>query len=164
MAIKIHGGEDTPLVQCINPILDKWMVLWAIGYEDNSFTFMAEEIGHKPTLQEIKDIVLSWCNADIDNRILSGFVWRDIPVWLSMENQFNYKVAYDIAAQSGGEILPTFKFGTTESPVYYKFESFEDLKDFYLKAMAYVTQTLDNGWAAKDTIDWGAYSAILNET
>lgn len=125
---------------------------------------MAEEVGHKPTLQEIKDIVLGWCNTDIDNRILSGFVWRDIPVWLSMENQFNYKVAYDIAAQSGGEILPTFKFGTTESPVYYKFESFEDLKDFYLKAMAYVTQTLANGWAAKGTIDWGAYSAILNET
>ena len=145
-------------------MLDKWMVLWAVGCEDNSFIFMAEEFNHKPSLQEIKDSILDWCNTDIDNRILSGFVWRDIPVWLSMENQFNYKAAYDIAVQSGGEILPTFKLGTIESPVYYKFESLEDLKDFYLKAMAYVTQTLTNGWNAKDSIDWSAYSDILDET
>lgn len=122
---------------------------------------MAEEIGHKPTLQEIKDIVLGWCNADIDNRILSGFVWRDIPVWLSMENQFNYKAAYDIAAQSGGEILPTFKFGTTESPVYHKFESLEELKGFYISAMSYVTDTLATGWQEKDRIDWTVYEDLL---
>lgn len=161
MAIKIHGGEATPLVQCINPILDKWMVLWAIGYEDNSFTFMAEEIGHKPTLQEIKDIVLGWCNADIDNRILSGFVWRDIPVWLSIENQFNYKAAYDLAVQTNGQLLPTFKFGTTESPVYHKFESLEDLRDFYISAISYVTDTLATGWKTKDKIDWTVYEDLL---
>ncbi len=143
--------------------MDRWVVLWGIGYEDESFTFMAEEINHKPTLQEVKDIVLGWYNADIDNRILSGFTWKDIPVWLSMENQFNYKAAYDIAIQSGGETLPTFKFGTTEEPVYYKFESFEDLKDFYLKAMSYITQVLSEGWSIKDTINWSAYSEILDE-
>lgn len=161
MAIKIHGGEDTPLVQCINPILDKWMVLWAIGYEENSFTFMAEEFNHKPILQEIKDTILAWYNTRIEEKILSEFTWRDIPVWLSMENQFNYKVAYDIATQSGGEILPTFKFGNTESPVYYKFESLEDLKDFYISAMSYVTDTLATGWQAKDKIDWAVYEDLL---
>lgn len=161
MAIKIHGGEDTPLVQCINPILDKWMVLWAIGYEENSFTFMAEEFNHKPILQEIKDTILAWYNTRIEEKILSEFTWRDIPVWLSMENQFNYKVAYDIATQSGGEILPTFKFGNTESPVYYKFESLEDLKDFYISAMSYVTDTLATGWQAKDKIDWTVYEDLL---
>lgn len=152
---------DDSFIECINPYTDKWIIYW--DHKEDG-TAMAQTFDHKPTIEEISDTVLSWYNTEIDNRILAGFVWRDIPVWLSMENQFNYKAAYDIAAQSGGEILPTFKFGTTESPVYYKFESFEDLKDFYLKAMAYVTQTLANGWAAKDTIDWGAYSAILNET
>lgn len=163
MTTKIYGGNNL-LVECINPITDKWMVLWNEQNEGDSISYQAEVFTHKPTIAEIKDTIFDWYNKKIDQEILTGFVWRDIPIWLSMENQFNYKAAYDIAAQSGGEILPTFKFGTTESPVYYKFESFEDLKDFYLKAMAYVTQTLDNGWAAKDTIDWGAYSAILNET
>lgn len=163
MAIKIHGGEGTPLVQCINPILDKWIVLWAVGFEEGSFTFMAEEFSHKPTLQEIKDVILAWYNTKIEDKILSGFTWKDIPIWLSMENQFNYKVAYDIAAQSGGEKLPTFKFGSTESPVYYKFESFEDLNDFYTKAADFVNQTLSEGWAVKDSIDWDAYSVVLDD-
>lgn len=161
MAIKIHGGEDTPLIQCINPILDKWMVLWAVGFEENSFTFMAEEFNHKPILQEIKDTILAWYNTRIEEKILSEFTWRDVPIWLSMENQFNYKAAYDIAAQSGGEILPTFKFGTTESPVYYKFESLEDLRDFYISAMSYVTDTLVKGWQEKDKIDWAVYEDLL---
>lgn len=161
MAIKIHGGEDTPLIQCINPILDKWMVLWAVGFEENSFTFMAEEFNHKPILQEIKDTILAWYNTRIEEKILSEFTWRDVPIWLSMENQFNYKAAYDIAAQSGGEILPTFKFGTTESPVYYKFESLEDLRDFYISAMSYVTDTLAKGWQEKDKIDWAVYEDLL---
>ena len=164
MVIKVYGGKDTPLVQCINPILNKWMVLWNKTSEDESFIFMAEVVDHKPSLQEIKDIVLNWYNSEIDNTILSGFTWRDIPVWLSMENQFNYKAAYDIAFQSEGEILPTFKLGSTENPVYYKFERFEDLKDFYVKSLAYVTETLNKGWKMKDTIDWSAYSAILDES
>lgn len=162
MAIKIYGGKDTPLVQCINPILDKWIVLWAVGFEENSFTFMAEEFNHKPILQEIKDTILTWYNTRIEEKILSGFTWKDIPVWLSMENQFNYKAAYDIAVQSGGKILPTFKFGSTENPIYYKFESFQDLKDFYLKAMEFVNQTLSEGWTTKDKINWSLYSVILD--
>ena len=48
-------------------------------------------------------------------------------VWLTMEDQFNYKAAYDIAVQSNGKLLPTFKFGTTENPIYHKFEDLEDL-------------------------------------
>lgn len=161
MVIKIHGGPDTPLVQCINPILDKWLVLWKKSYEDDSHTYMGEKLDHKPTILEIKDIILNWYNSEIDFKILTGFIWNDIPVWLSIENQLNYKAAYDLAIQSNGQLLPTFKFGTTESPVYYKFESLDELKDFYIKAMSYVTDTLAKGWQDKDTIDWGVYENLL---
>lgn len=163
MAVKIYGGEDTPLVQCLNPKLDKWMVLWPIGVENGSFAFIAEGFNHKPNILEIRNSILTWHNAMIDEAILSGFTWRGIPVWLSMENQFNYKAAYDIAVQSEGEILPTFKFGTAENPVYHKFESLEELKEFYIGAMSYVTQTLSDGWKAKDAIDWNSYSTLLGQ-
>jgi hypothetical protein len=40
-----------------------------------------------------------------------------MPVWLSTENQFNYKAAFDLATQTGGKSLPvTFKFGSTNNP------------------------------------------------
>lgn len=70
-----------------------------------------------------------------------------MPIWLSSENQFNYKAAYDLAIQTEGANLPIkFKFGTTENPEYFIFESIEDLSDFYLSAMTFINKTLQEGW------------------
>ena len=118
----------------------------------------------KPSLEQLKKLVLDAINKEVDEKILSGFVWKDMPVWLSTENQFNYKAAYDLAVMSQGKSLPvTFKFGTTESPVYYTFESLEDISDFYLSAMAYINSTLAEGWKLKDSIDWSVYEEALKD-
>lgn len=110
------------------------------------------------TFRELKSFILEELNKETNKRILKGFVWKDIPVWLSTENQFNYKAAYDYAVQSGGANLPTvFKFGTTDNPIYYKFETVEELRDFYLKAMTYINEQLAIGWYKKDSIDWSIY-------
>lgn len=129
--------------------------------ESNVGTWAEHVFRNKPSLSQIKDFILTEINKRTDRLILSGFVWKGIPVWLSMENQLNYKTAYDLAVQTNGQVLPTFKFGTTESPVYYKFESLEDLKDFYISAMSYVTDTLATGWQEKDKIDWTVYEDLL---
>lgn len=161
MAIRIHGVASP--VQCINPVRDIWMITWKKeADEEGNLSFLSETFEHKPSLSEIKEVILAWYNTAIDTEIISGFTWKDMPVWLSMENQFNYKVAYDIAIQSNGKLLPTFKFGTTENPVYHKFEDLEDLQDFYLEAMTYVNETLAKGWAEKDAIDWEEYSKLLD--
>ena len=116
----------------------------------------------KPTLKQIKEIVINAINKDVDDEILSGFVWKDMPVWLSTENQFNYKAAYDLAVMSQGKSLPVlFKFGTTENPIYHTFETLEDISDFYLSAMAYISKTLEDGWIMKDSIDWSEYEEAL---
>ena len=117
----------------------------------------------KPSLEQLKKLVLDAINKEVDEKILSGFVWKDMPVWLSTENQFNYKAAYDLAVMSQGQSLPvTFKFGTTESPVYYTFETLDDISDFYISAMAYINNTLAEGWKLKDGIDWSVYEEVLN--
>lgn len=160
MAIKIFGGNNL-LVECINPITDKWMVLWNEQNEGDSVSYQAEIFTHKPTITEIKDTILDWYNRKIDQEILTGFVWRGNSVWLSMENQFNYKAAYDLAVQTEGRLLPTFKFGTTENSVYHTFKTLEELEDFYTSAMSYVTETLSKGWEDKDSIDWSVYEDLL---
>ena len=112
----------------------------------------------KPSLSQIKDFILTEINKRTDELILSGFTWKNRQVWLSTENQFNYKAAYDLAIQTNGENLPqVFKFGSTEHPKYYKFETVEELSDFYTKASVYVNQCLAVGWAKKDSIDWNLY-------
>lgn len=116
----------------------------------------------KPSLEQLKKLILDAINKEVDEKILSGFVWKDMSVWLSTENQFNYKAAYDLAVMSQGQSLPvTFKFGTTESPVYYTFESLDDISDFYISAMAYINKTLAEGWKLKDSIDWSVYEEAL---
>jgi hypothetical protein len=111
-----------------------------------------------PSLEQIKSFILDAINKRTDEKIVSGFVWRDMTVWLSSENQFNYKAAYDLAVQTGGANLPTvFKFGDNENPIYHKFETVEELSDFYMKAMAYINEQLAIGWTKKDMIDWEKY-------
>lgn len=68
-------------------------------------------------------------------------------MWLSQENQYDYKAAYDLAFQTDGKTLPvSFKFGTDESPVYHTFEMFDELADFYTKAVKHIQEMLENGW------------------
>lgn len=117
----------------------------------------------KPSLEQLKKLILDAINKEVDEKILSGFVWKDMPVWLSTENQFNYKAAYDLAVMSSGQSLPVmFKFGTTENPVYYHFSTLEDISDFYVSAMTYINTTLAEGWQKKDAIDWSVYEEALN--
>ena len=127
--------------------------------ESNVGTWAEHVFKKKPSLSQIKDFILSEINKRTDELILSGFTWKDKQVWLSTENQFNYKAAYDLAVQTNGANLPqVFKFGSTENPEYYKFETVEELTDFYTKATAYINQCLTVGWAKKDSINWDDYT------
>ena len=132
--------------------------------ETNLGTWYETWLSGKPTLEQIKNIVLNTINKEVDQKILSGMIWKDIPIWLSTENQFNYKAAYDLAVMSQGQTLPIiFKFGTSDNPVYYKFETLDDISDFYISAMAYINKTLEEGWNKKDNIDWTVYEKCLND-
>ena len=110
------------------------------------------------SLDEIKGFILGYYNSKIDEKILSGMQWKNMKVWLSSENQFNYKAAYDLAIQTNGANLPVvFKFGETNNPVYYKFDDINELSDFYLSSMKYIQETLAEGWVLKDSIKWEDY-------
>ncbi len=155
------GGYIDKLISCINPRKKKYAIFWdkrADAESEGNFTFMQHIFDHKPTLEEIKGIIIAWYNSKIDCDIISGFVWNDLPVWLSIENQFNYKAAFDAAVMSNGATLPvTFKFGTDDEPVYHQFTDMEELQDFYFKGLAYKQSVLESGWKEKDEINWDDY-------
>lgn len=166
---RVQGTIGLALVECINPRIRKYRVRWDFQPytneegEEQGVTFVEAEIGHKPSIEEVKEVVTAGYNEKIDERIISGFEWNGMKVWLSSENQFNYKAAYDLAIQTNGYNLPiTFKFGTTEEPVYHTFTSVEELSGFYLQAMAYINNTLAEGWKEKDSIDWSEYKKLLS--
>lgn len=137
-----------------------WKVRWDFIKNDNLLLFEEKVFNYKPSLDQIKDLIYAWYNKETDKAILSGFVWKDMPVWLSTENQFNYKAAYDLAVQTNGATLPVkFKFGTPDNPIYYTFTDLSTFTDFYVSAMTYINKTLDKGWEQKDSINWDKYTA-----
>ena len=136
------------------------VVMWAyqpILANNDDDTLMAkwkvEFFNYKPTFESVKDMILSYYNSKIDEKILSGMEWNGMKVWLSSENQFNYKAAYDIAVQTNGSNLPVvFKFGDVDKPQYHMFKTLDELSDFYLKTVEFIQTTLFNGWKEKDAM------------
>lgn len=127
--------------------------------------YITKKTAAKPTIELVKNAIIADIDSQTDETILCGFVWNEKPVWLSSENQFNFKAAYDLAVQTDGANLPvTFKLGELAdgTPVYHTFEEMAEAQDFYVKAVTFINQTLAAGWQRKDSIDWDAYAAALD--
>lgn len=160
MVMKVNGCIGVLPIECVNPRKNKWKVRWNITEkEDGSSDWYEQDYDHKPTLEEIRDTIVKFHNGQVDAKILSGFSWKDMPVWLSSENQFNYKASFDLAVQTNGQNLPVrFKFGTDKDPKYYDFKTVDELSDFYTSAIKFINDTLQEGWAEKDSVDFSVYS------
>ena len=145
-----------------NPVVDY--------YEDTDYcNVLVEYYRGQRTEAAMRKLIADWYDPETDAKILNGMVWtslsgEEIPVYLSTENQFNFKSAYDLAVQKNGATLPvTFKMGEKDGvPVYHTFETMEEADDFYTKAVAFINQTLAEGWAKKDNFDWSLYTTPNN--
>lgn len=139
----------------------KYELIFGYGEdEQGGYNYRETFKGRKPELSEIKDIIVSLVNASVDEKILNGFAWKGIRVYLSAENQNNFKAAFDLNMQMGGAMLPIkFKLGEDAEgkAVYHTFENMEDFTDFYTSAVAYINQCLNEGWAEKDSLDMSNY-------
>ncbi len=155
---RVQGSENVRLIECVNPIQDKWRVRWDVQTTSEGTSFIEEEFSGKPDMEKIKSLIFSWIGERVNERILSGFTYLGQKVWLSQENQFNYKSIYDLAVQTGGRNLPVvLKFGTDDMPYYAKFSTLDELTDFYMKIMSHIHSTIENGWKEKDAVDFTLY-------
>lgn len=145
-------GKTSVVMWDYRPILD------GQGNETQKGKWQVEKLSGDISMERIKNVILGYYNDMIDKKIISGMVWKGMQIWLSSENQFNYKAAYDLAVQTNGLNLPVvFKFGDNENPQYYEFNDVTELSDFYFASMKHIQQTLEEGWALKDSIDWTIY-------
>lgn len=164
-----YAVQGAAAVECTNRLLNFWRIRWDFEQvvdeehpEAKLVSFKECQFDHKPSIEEVKYVIIASYNQDIDREIISGFSWNGIPVWLSSENQFNYKAAYDLAVQTDGATLPVrFKFGTDDDPVYYQFYTVDELRMFYMAVIDFVTWTLNEGWRQKDAFDWSQYQTLL---
>lgn len=62
------------LLECVNPVKNKWRIRWdVIVKEDGSANYMeAEFTNGKPSVDDIKRIVLDWYNEQTDQAIIQA--------------------------------------------------------------------------------------------
>lgn len=156
-----NGSSDVQLFECTNPVRNYWRIRFDVQKnEDGSADYMEHQFQHKPSLAEIKSVINNFYNEQTDANILSGLQYEGQMVWLSAENQANYKAAYDLAVQTQGESLPyKVKLGSEDAPVYKEFNSLQDFKAYYLAIQKHIQETISEGWKKKDSIDWSQYQA-----
>lgn len=143
-------------------------VFFGFGEDEQGKYQWRQVFNFLPPFDFIKELILDTVNNEVNEKIISGFVWTagdgtKYNVWLSMENQQNYKAIYDLAVQTGGQgVLPVmFKFGTTENPTYHTFETLEELAAFYMQSVQFIQATYQQGWSTKDGIDWENYKHVV---
>jgi hypothetical protein len=115
----------------------------------------------KPSLASIKKAIEADINRRTTERIVGTLTWNQKPVWLSAENQQDWKAAFDRALQTDGANLPLrFKIGEDQDgqPVYHTFTSLNAFTDFWDTCQRHIYQCLSDVWQMKDNIDWSLYA------
>lgn len=156
------SGAEPQFLRIANKRRGRYAIAFDIERDaDGNFTYMEKVFDHLPTEDEIREAINGYYNGETDKAIVSGFLYDGETVWLSSENQFNFKAAFDLAVQTEGASLPVkFKFGSEAEPVYKTFTTVAELQDFYTKAIAYIQSCIEEGWRKKDAVDYSVY--VLN--
>lgn len=126
------------------------------------------------SFKDVKDAILGDINAQTDEKIVNGYQWvvlhgedesKTVTVWLSAENQNNFKAFYDIASTTPQYATWPLQYkiaeGEEERPIYEHFQNIGELQQFYLGGVAYVNSCYTEGWQRKDAIDWAPYEALF---
>lgn len=156
----------------------------ATWYEIYVYKVEKQTIGY----QEVCDAIIEDINARVSEKILTGYQWKVlhgedeglvVNVWLSTENQANYKAKHDTALQYPQltEFPMQYKIGEYEEqkeseegekterkkrPVYEYFANIQELAQFYLGGVAFIESCYKEGWAKKDSMDFTPYEEALN--
>lgn len=120
----------------------------------------------KPTINLIKYLITNFYNNDVNQQIYEGFKWNGYTVYLTNENQFNYKAMYDIAIQTNGSNLPvTIKVGDNKdiyASNYITFNTIDEFKNFYMSMINYIQKCTTEGWKNKDSVDYDVFEEALS--
>lgn len=117
-----------------------------------------KKITPNPSFEQIKAAILQDIDDTVKTQIIEDMVWNGHNVWLSLENQSNYKNALDIATRTDGSNLPyKVRFGSVDAPEYHEFETVSELEGFWCDCSNHIVSKLNAGWALKDSIDWDKY-------
>lgn len=135
---------------------EKWLLYFGLYEKDGSTYEYRHTFTHKPTMDEVKQLVRDAIDAETRDKIVNRFEYDGIKVWLSDEKQRNYasmerndSITYPLTVKLNEEADAT--------PVYHTFQTREDFIQFSKAASTYILNTIMDGWREKDNVDWSVF-------
>lgn len=120
--------------------------------EDGSAYEYRHVFDHKPTWDELKEVLDEAINEHTKEAIIHGFEWNGLRVWLSEENQRNY-IMLEKLTSDAYPLKVKINEDTNGKPVYYTFVNEEEFAAFSKLAFQHVIDTLAAGWKEKDSLN-----------
>lgn len=161
---RIYCSPDAPKIECIDG-MTKHIVRWDFQEEQQGdelvCTCMAEEYGTKPTIHDIKETIFAWVNQKATNSIVQDFIYNDVQIWLSNENQANYAAVFAVLMQNESILPITVRGGSNEAPHTLTFETAASFRTFWMAARQHIDQTVHAAWQEKDNFDFTDYEQAL---
>ena len=156
MQINIGKIEDYKPIKFIN---GKYVISWGLVNSEESapkwYYFIKD---YKPSIFDIKNEIESYINECTKNNIINNFRWNNMSIALTLEDQLDYKLLFDITMLKDGDNLPeTVKFKYKNQNIFYTFESLDEMKEFIIEMNDHIRRCILFGNEWKESIDYTVY-------
>lgn len=148
---KHHDGSEGPQNLLMVNSDNECILFYGHGTDDLGGFRWRKDYDHRPTVDEIKSDIEAHINEQVAEKIRNGMVYETMPVYLSEENQLNFRsvptlpVRYKVGEFSDGRVA------------YITFESRDELEDFNRAIADHIARCLNEGWDEKDAVDYNKF-------
>ena len=163
---KVFGATERHDQLLVFDNTNRAVLIYGYGEENGQGYDWRQEFDHVPTKQEVRDVIISHIDTRTDARILNGYQWtvlhgsdagKTVNVWLSAENQSNYKAKHDVALAYPQLVTFPMRYKISEDAqkraIYEESQDISELATFYLGGIAYIERCIDEGWEEKDSVN-----------
>ena len=90
---KISCSEHPEPIECINPRRDRWAFRWNHHKEDGGWFAFEAVADHRPSVDEIREVIDAQIDAATQSDIIEGFEWNGKKIRLTDTAQRNFLFA-----------------------------------------------------------------------
>lgn len=140
-------------------INNKYVVSWGLEkITEDQYKWYYFVTTKKPSITDIKKTIETYINSITKNLIENEFYWNNMKIKLTIENQIDYKLLFDVTTLQNGANLPEkVKFKVNNETLYYEIESIDEFKDFIITMTNYIRVCVNNSRDLKESINYSEY-------
>ncbi len=151
---KISCSEFLNPIECINPRRNLWAFRWNHHEEEGDWVAYEVIADHRPTIEEIREIINSHIDEETQARIVNEFTWRDKQIRLTDTAQRNFLFAVYHLDHTGEIDRATFT-GLLESET--DAEAADELGDIVSAMWEHIKHQRAEGQKQKNAVDYTVF-------